>query len=162
MVHNAFIGLGSNLDNPIQQVSEALEELGQLPRTELMRHSRLYRSDPVGPEGQPDYINAVALIRTELEPLALLDALQNIEAAHQRRRTQRWGPRTLDLDLLLYSNEVIATERLTVPHPFMAQREFVLYPLAEIEPQLRMPDGTSLQALLNKCPVGTLVPVPVY
>ena len=156
---HAYIGLGSNLESPIQQVSDALIELNQIPQTRLLRQSQLYRSDPVGPSGQPDYINAVALLETALEPIELLDALQSIENAHQRRRIQHWGPRTLDLDLLLYADQQIDHERLQVPHPYMAEREFVLYPLAEIAPQIRLPDGTPLQQLLTKCPLGTLAPV---
>lgn len=159
MSSHAYVGLGSNLDNPVQQVSDALVELGQLENTHLLKQSRLYRSDPVGPPGQPDYINAVALLDTELEPLELLDALQAIENSHQRRRIQHWGPRTLDLDILLYANQTIDTERLRVPHPFMTQREFVLYPLAEIAPDLDMPDGRPLRELLCECPLGTLAPV---
>lgn len=154
-----YVGLGSNLEDPIQQVSTALVELGQMPKTSLLQHSQLYRSDPVGPPGQPDYINAVAKLETDLEALELLDELQAIENLHDRRRVQHWGPRTLDLDLLLYANQVISNERLTVPHPFMSEREFVLYPLAEITTDLILPDGTPLQALLTKCPLGTLAPV---
>lgn len=159
MPSRAYVGLGSNLENPIQQVSDALIELAQLQGSTLVCHSALYRSDPVGPPGQPDYINAVALLETQLEPLTLLDALQSVEQAHQRRRIQHWGPRTLDLDLLLFDDQSINNERLTVPHPYMAQREFVLYPLAEIAPDVRMPDGTTLDAMLSKCPLGTLTKV---
>ena len=156
---HAYIGLGSNLESPIQQVSEALIELNQIPQTRLLQQSKLYRSDPVGPPGQPDYINAVALLETALEPLELLDALQSIENAHQRKRIQHWGPRTLDLDLLLYADQQIDLERLQVPHPHMTEREFVLYPLAEIAPKIKLPNGTTVQQLLTKCPVGTLAPV---
>jgi len=155
-IQRAWIGLGSNLDDPHTQVSTALNELAQLPDSSLIMHSSLYRSDPVGPPGQPDYINAVAALDTQLPPEALLDALQAIEQAHQRVRKIHWGPRTLDLDLLLYGNETIATPRLSVPHPFMTQRNFVLWPLAEIAPELILPDGHSLQALLLQCPLGTL------
>lgn len=156
---HAYIGLGSNLENPIQQVSDALIELNEIPQTRLLKQSQLYRSDPVGPPGQPDYINAVALLETALEPLDLLDALQSIENAHQRRRIQHWGPRTLDLDLLLYADQQIDLERLQVPHPHMTEREFVLYPLAEIAPEIELPNGIPLQQLLTKCPLGTLAPV---
>jgi len=155
-IQRAWIGLGSNLDDPHTQVSTALNELAQLPDSSLIMHSSLYRSDPVGPPGQPDYINAVAALDTQLPPEALLDALQAIEQAHQRVRKIHWGPRTLDLDLLLYGNETIATPRLSVPHPFMTQRSFVLWPLAEIAPELILPDGRPLQALLLQCPMGTL------
>lgn len=156
---HAYVGLGSNLENPIQQVSDALIELNEIAQTRLLQQSQLYRSDPVGPPGQPDYINAVALLETALEPLDLLDALQSIENAHQRRRIQHWGPRTLDLDLLLYADQQIDLERLQVPHPHMTEREFVLYPLAEIAPEIELPNGIPLQQLLAKCPLGTLAPV---
>ena len=158
-MRRCFIGLGSNLEDPISQVSEALKELGHIPNTRVINQSRLYRSDPVGPAGQPDYINAVAELHTELSPIELLDALQSIEQAHQRRRLVRWGPRTLDLDILLVDRELIVTERLTVPHPYMHEREFVLYPLAEIAPDLLLPNGESLSTLLARCPMGTLQPV---
>lgn len=158
-MRRCFIGLGSNLEDPISQVSEALKELALIPNTRVINQSRLYRSDPVGPAGQPDYINAVAELHTELSPIELLDALQSIEQAHQRRRLVRWGPRTLDLDILLVDRELIVTERLTVPHPYMHEREFVLYPLAEIAPDLLLPNGESLSTLLARCPMGTLQPV---
>ncbi|QJD71588.1 2-amino-4-hydroxy-6-hydroxymethyldihydropteridine diphosphokinase [Marinobacterium sp. LSUCC0821] len=154
-----YIGLGSNLEDPRQQVSDALKELQEISNTELLSHSLLYRSDPVGPPGQPDYINAVAKINTSLEPEELLDALQAIEQAHQRVRIEHWGPRTLDLDLLLYANDEIDTERLKVPHPFMTERSFVLYPLAEIEPNLVLPKGDHLSDILVQCPMGTLEPI---
>lgn len=154
-----YIGLGSNLEDPRLQVSDALVELRDIPNTELLSHSLLYRSDPVGPPGQPDYINAVAKLDTSLEPEELLDALQAIEQAHQRVRIEHWGPRTLDLDLLLYANDQIDTERLKVPHPFMTERSFVLYPLAEIEPNLVLPKGDHLSDILVHCPMGTLEPI---
>ena len=154
-----YIGLGSNLEDPRLQVSDALVELRDIPNTELLSHSLLYRSDPVGPPGQPDYINAVAKLDTSLEPEDLLDALQAIEQAHQRVRIEHWGPRTLDLDLLLYANDQIDTERLKVPHPFMTERSFVLYPLAEIEPNLVLPKGDHLSDILVHCPMGTLEPI---
>lgn len=156
-----YIGLGSNLEDPRQQVSQALTELAQLAHCQLIVASSLYRSDPVGPPGQPDYINAVACLDTELEPHALLDQLQAIEQAHDRVRKIHWGPRTLDLDLLLYGEQVISTERLTVPHAFMAERSFVLWPLAEIAPATVLPDDRTLEQLLSKCPMGTLQRIPV-
>jgi len=156
-----YIGLGSNLEEPRQQVLQALEELAQLPASKLVDASSLYRSDPVGPPGQPDYINAVACLETTLEAHALLDQLQAIEQAHDRVRKIHWGPRTLDLDLLLYGNDTISTERLTVPHAFMTERSFVLWPLAEIAPELQLPDGQKLDQLLSLCPVGTLQQIPL-
>jgi 2-amino-4-hydroxy-6-hydroxymethyldihydropteridine diphosphokinase len=155
----AYIGLGSNLEEPLAQVMRALDELATLPQTRLLAHSALYSSKPIGPE-QPDFINAVALLETELAPLALLDALQAIEQAHQRVRIQHWGPRTLDLDLLLYGDQQIAHERLTVPHPYLTQRGFVLYPLADITPELKLPDGSRLSDLLHQCPADGLIKLP--
>ncbi len=152
----AYIGLGSNLDNPVQQLQQALIELAQLPGSDLQLHSSLYRSDPVGPPGQPDYINAVARISTVLDAHQLLDQLQSLEKLHQRVRTQRWGPRTLDLDILLYAQHIIDSQRLQVPHPYIQERNFVLYPLAEMNPDLVLPDGTLLSDLLARCPLGTL------
>ena len=152
----AWIGLGSNLEDPLAQVSTALQELRLLPDTTLAARSSLYRSDPVGPPGQPDYINAVAALDTRLEPEALLDALQAIEQMHQRVRKIHWGPRTLDLDLLLYGDQVISTPRLTFPHSSMTERNFVLWPLAELEPELILPDDRPLNTLLQHCPLGTL------
>jgi len=135
----AYIGLGSNLDDPRRQITQALAELGGLPGSRLLASSSLYRTPPMGPPGQPDYINAVAQIETALEPHALLDALQAIERAHDRVRSVRWGPRTLDLDLLLYDQQEIADERLCVPHPGLTERAFVVLPLLEIAPTLRVP-----------------------
>lgn len=152
----AYIGLGSNLEQPLQQVQGAIEALAQLPGSRLIAVSRLYRSEPLGPPGQPDYVNGVAALDTSLEPEALLDQLQAIENRHGRVRTLRWGPRTLDLDLLLFGGQVINTPRLTVPHPEMARRSFVLYPLADIAPALVLPDGRSLDSLLQGCPPAGL------
>ncbi|WP_027858324.1 2-amino-4-hydroxy-6-hydroxymethyldihydropteridine diphosphokinase [Marinobacterium jannaschii] len=151
-----YIGLGSNLEDPRQQVTTALAELDLIPQTTLLQASSLYRSDPVGPQDQPDFINAVALLRTTLEAHQLLDQLQQLEQSHRRVRKQHWGPRTLDLDLLLYGDEHIATERLSVPHPFMQERSFVLWPLSEISPGLVLPDGSRLSDLLVVNPLGTL------
>ena len=158
---NCYIGLGSNLDDPIQQVLTALSELNEIPNTTLVAHSSLYRSDPVGPAGQPDYINAVARLTTELSPIALLDRLQAIENDHQRVRKIRWGARTLDLDILLFGDQVIDNERLKVPHPYATERNFVLWPLKEVDPELSFPDSRSINDLLVACPVGTLEKISV-
>lgn len=157
----AYIGLGSNLEDPRQQVTTAFQELAELPQSELVMRSSLYRSDPVGPQDQPDFINAVAALDTTLEPHALLDQLQTLEQKHRRVRERHWGPRTLDLDLLLYGDQVIGTDRLTVPHAFMQERSFVLWPLAEIAPALQLPDGTDLASLLVACPMGSLERIQV-
>jgi 2-amino-4-hydroxy-6-hydroxymethyldihydropteridine diphosphokinase len=154
-----FIGLGSNLDNPISQVSNALSELAGLDHCTLITASSLYASAPVGPQDQPDFINAVAEIETDLPPEALLDQLQGLEQKHRRIRERHWGPRTLDLDILLYDQQIINTERLKVPHPYMHERSFVLYPLAEIDPNLTTPKGLPLSALLTACPMGSLIKI---
>lgn len=161
MAATAFVGLGSNLADPQSQVRRALIALEQLPRTRLLKHSPLYRTAPMGPAGQPDYINAVAALETALAPLALLDRMQAIEADHQRMRgPERWGPRTLDLDLLLYDDQVIQSERLTVPHPGLRERAFVLYPLADVAPELVLPGGDALADLLAQCPADGVVRLP--
>ena len=126
----AFVGLGSNLGGPIAQVREAMRELDGLPHTQRTGESRLYHSSPLGPAGQPPYVNAVAMLQTTLDPEALLSGLHAIERRHGRQRTERWGARTLDLDLLLYGEQQISTPRLHVPHPEMHRREFVLVPLS--------------------------------
>ena len=158
-VTTAFIGIGSNLDNPLLQVQTALRELAEIPKTELIRSSSLYRTPPMGPPDQPDYINAVAALTTTLSPTELLDALQALEARHGRVRTIHWGPRTLDLDLLLYGNETVHTARLTVPHPGIAQRAFVVLPLAEIAPALEIQGLgalSMLRAALQATPIERL------
>lgn len=157
----AYIGLGSNLDDPVGQLRRAVEALRGLSESRLTAVSRFYRSAPMGSAEQPDYVNAVAMLDTCLEPLALLDALQAIEQQQGRiRKGERWGPRTLDLDLLLYGAEVIAEPRLQVPHPGIKQRNFVLVPLADLAPELVFPDGESLQQALHQCPAGGLEPLP--
>lgn len=143
-----YIGLGANLDQPQQQLEQALVELARLPSSTLVSHSSLYHSKPVGPQDQPDYVNAVALLETLLTPLDLLDALQQLEQNHGRIRKRHWGERTLDLDIILIDNQIIESERLTVPHPFAQQRSFVLIPLSEINPNLIFPDGIALEQLL--------------
>jgi 2-amino-4-hydroxy-6-hydroxymethyldihydropteridine diphosphokinase len=151
-----YIAIGSNLADPVAQVQSAITALQHLAASSWVCTSSLYASKPMGPQQQPDYINAVACIDTLLAPLALLDSLQQIENEQGRIRKEHWGARTLDLDILLYGDEVITTPRLTIPHYGMKTREFVLYPLAEIAPQLRLPCGTALQALLLQCPQNDL------
>ena len=129
----AFIGLGSNLDDPAAQITRALGELDSIPASRLLQRSSLYRSAPWGVVDQPAFVNAVAEVETGLSPRALLQALLSIEQAHGRDRGgERWGPRTLDLDLLAYAGLCIDEPGLVVPHPHLAQRAFVLLPLAEI------------------------------
>lgn len=152
----AYIGLGSNLGNPTEQLSRALAELAQIPCTELNSHSSLYLSPPMGGMDQPDYINAVAGLETALEPEELLHNLQAIESAHGRIRGERWGARTLDLDLLVYGSKIIDTPNLKMPHPGLCERAFVLYPLYEIAPDLEIPGCGCIIDLLNSCPVDGL------
>ncbi|MDO3381958.1 2-amino-4-hydroxy-6-hydroxymethyldihydropteridine diphosphokinase [Gilvimarinus algae] len=146
-----YIGLGSNLNQPVDQLRRAVSALEQLPQSQLINVSSFYRSSPVGPQDQPDFINAVACLHTQLPAAALLEQLQTIEKAHHRERLVHWGPRTLDLDLLLYGESTINSERLTVPHPHMKERAFVLVPLADIAPGLRLPDGESVTLLAAQC-----------
>ncbi|PJG59984.1 2-amino-4-hydroxy-6-hydroxymethyldihydropteridine diphosphokinase [Aeromonas cavernicola] len=153
-----FIAIGSNLSDPLGQARRAVATLTRLPESVLMEASSFYSSRPMGPADQPDYVNAVARLNTRLTPLALLDQLQKIELEQGRvRKDERWGPRTLDLDLLLYGNQTIAHERLTVPHYGMKDRAFVLHPLAEIAPTLILPCGTPIAQLIARCPPNDLV-----
>ncbi|KKI45750.1 2-amino-4-hydroxy-6-hydroxymethyldihydropteridine pyrophosphokinase [Obesumbacterium proteus] len=146
-----YIALGSNLANPLHQVQSALNALAELPQTKLIATSSLYRTPPLGPQDQPDYLNAVVALDTDLSAENLLDHTQKIELEHGRvRKDERWGPRTLDLDILLFGDEIINTERLTVPHYDMKNRQFMLYPLAEIAPELHFPTGESLQSVMTQ------------
>nr|VFJ61889.1 MAG: 2-amino-4-hydroxy-6-hydroxymethyldihydropteridinediphosphokinase [Candidatus Kentron sp. FW]VFJ66447.1 MAG: 2-amino-4-hydroxy-6-hydroxymethyldihydropteridinediphosphokinase [Candidatus Kentron sp. FW] len=148
--NKAYIGVGANLGDPITTARSALAALASLPGTTLLSRSMLYLSPPLGPVRQPDFINAVAAIRTPLAPLALLSRLQSIEHRYGRvRNGVRWGPRTLDLDLLLYGDLRINEDTLTVPHPGLCQRAFVLYPLYEIAPDLEIPGHGPLVRLLE-------------
>lgn len=145
--HSVYVGLGSNLNDPEAQLRQAITALAQLPETRLKTLSAIYRSHPVGPQQQPDFLNAVAHLDTRLKPEPLLDRLQQIEAQQQRVRTLHWGPRTIDLDILLYDDLEIVTDRLVVPHPYLQERNFVLVPLLDICPDLILPGGTSLTDL---------------
>jgi 2-amino-4-hydroxy-6-hydroxymethyldihydropteridine diphosphokinase len=157
----AFIALGSNLDNPARQLQRAVSALTRLPASALLRVSSVYRSAAMGPGQQPDYLNAVALLNTALTPEAVLDGLLAIEQAQGRERGERWGPRTLDLDLLLYGEREIRSARLTVPHPRMHERDFVLYPLREISnTNLALPGGRDIDSLLEQLPKGGLEKTP--
>ena len=155
-----YIGLGSNLADPAEQLRSALNALGQLPQTSLAGVSAFYQSDSLLP-GQPRYTNAVAALDSDLAPLDLLDALQTIENDQGRERLERWGPRTLDLDILLFGDRLIDQPRLKVPHYQIQERAFVLYPLAELAPaDLRLADGRTLADLLAACPFVGLERLP--
>lgn len=152
----AYIGLGSNLDHPLEQLKQALVSINQMNLSQIERVSSFYHSRPWGKLDQPDFINAVAKITTELKPLDLLDELQSIEKQQKRVRTVRWGARTIDLDVLLYDKITLNLSRLVIPHPRMLQREFVVYPLYEIAPDLRLPSGESLAAIKAELPIRGL------
>ncbi|QXG41930.1 2-amino-4-hydroxy-6-hydroxymethyldihydropteridine diphosphokinase [Pseudomonas viridiflava] len=154
-----YIGLGSNLADPAEQLRSALKALEQLPGSQLSGVSSFYVSDSLLP-GQPRFTNAVAALDTSLAPLVLLDALQSIELDQGRERHERWGPRTLDLDILLFGNHLIDEPRLKVPHYHMQERPFVLYPLAELAPGLILADGRELSQLLSNCPFVGLERLP--
>lgn len=140
-----YVALGSNLDNPLEQLKQAVESLKTFAID--FEVSPFYGSKPLGPQDQPDYVNAVAKFKTDLAALDLLDRLQQIENQQGRVRLRRWGERTLDLDLLLYGNEQIQNERLTVPHIEMKNREFVIVPLYDLSPELILPQGEKLEDL---------------
>lgn len=153
-----YIGLGSNLANPLAQIKQAILALQALPNVTDISVSSLYGSKPMGPQDQPDYVNAVVQLNWAASALELLDALQQIEQDHGReRKAERWGARTLDLDIILFGQQQIQNERLTVPHYGMKTREFVLYPLAELTPDLTLPCGTELKYLLKQIPKNGLV-----
>lgn len=147
----AYIGIGSNLESPERQVRSAIKEIDRLPDCALMLQSSLYRSAPMGPTDQPDFINAAVAILTTLDARTVLERLQRLERNHGRVRDgERWGPRTLDLDLLVFAGDIIDEPGLRVPHPGIAERNFVLLPLREIAPQLSIPglgtvDGVAAQ-----------------
>ncbi|WP_392561439.1 2-amino-4-hydroxy-6-hydroxymethyldihydropteridine diphosphokinase [Orbus sturtevantii] len=150
----AFIALGANLGEPLKQAQDAVKSVNSLRSTKVLEVSPFYRSKPLGPQDQPDYLNAVIKITTELSPIALLNALQKIEKDLGRvRKSNRWGPRTLDLDILLYDNIQINSENLTIPHYDMKNREFVLYPLFDLEPELVLPDHSLLSELISHLPL---------
>lgn len=156
-----YIGLGSNLADPAAQLQAAVTALTSLPGSTLIAVSSVYASLPLGPSDQPDYLNAVAALDTSLEPLQLLDHLQQIELQQGRqRKTERWGPRTLDLDILLFGQQQLDLPRLQVPHYHMQARPFVLYPLSEVAPELELPDGRTLHELLQNCPAQGLQRLP--
>ena len=146
----AYVGLGSNQDVPLAQIEDALRALAAIPHTTLLRRSKLYRTPPWGLLDQPDFINAVAELDTCLDAAALLDALRRVEYDAGRQRLERWGPRSLDLDLLLHGDSRIDTVELQLPHPRMQDRAFVLVPLAELAPELRIePHGRVIDLLAN-------------
>jgi 2-amino-4-hydroxy-6-hydroxymethyldihydropteridine diphosphokinase len=136
---SAYIGLGSNLAGPVAQVQRALNEIGEIPDLHVVRCSSLYETSPVGITAQPSFVNGVVLVQTRLSPRALLTHLLDIEARHARVRAERNGPRTLDLDILIFGDQLIAEPGLVVPHPRLHERAFALLPLLEVNPALVIP-----------------------
>ena len=134
-METAFISLGSNLSHPIKHILDAFCQIDKLDNVVISKLSSLYKTKPIGPQDQNDYINAVAIVKTKLMPIDLLFALQGIEREHQRKRSVKWGPRSLDLDILLFGKLVMNTRDLIIPHPELVNREFVLIPLLEVTTQ---------------------------
>jgi 2-amino-4-hydroxy-6-hydroxymethyldihydropteridine diphosphokinase len=155
----AWIALGSNLGDPCGEILRAFAELDTLPETTLCARSRLYRTRAVGPIPQDDFVNAAAELETGLEPEPLLDELLALEARHGRVRHEHWGPRTLDLDLLLYDDATIATPRLSVPHPRLAERAFVLAPLSDIAPETHVPGAGLVAELFARVDTSGVTPI---
>ncbi|MDG1165781.1 MAG: 2-amino-4-hydroxy-6-hydroxymethyldihydropteridine diphosphokinase [Porticoccaceae bacterium] len=161
----AYIGLGSNLSDKVagqildskSQLEQALSSLSEHPQVNILKLSNFYQTPAIGPGQQPDYINGAAMLETDLSPLALLDLLQAIENQQGRVRTIRWGARTLDLDILLYDQLTEDSERLTIPHPRMHEREFVLAPMADIAADLCLPTGENISELLANCSMQGIV-----
>jgi 2-amino-4-hydroxy-6-hydroxymethyldihydropteridine diphosphokinase len=152
MTVRVYVGLGSNLEDPVAQVLEAVEELEMIPDSILVQRSSLYRGKPMGPADQPDYVNAVVAMDTLLSAGDFLQALTRIEDLQGRERAgEKWGPRIIDLDLLMYGKQKINTPDLTVPHPGMHERDFVIVPLAEVAGDVNIPGQGRLTQLINNC-----------
>lgn len=139
MVCSVYIGLGSNLEQPFQQIKNAIVAIDELPNTKVIKDSGYFKSRPMGPEDQPDYINAVIEIETQMQALDLLKSCQAIELQQGRIKTRRWGERTIDLDILLYADQQIETDELVIPHPGISQRDFVYMPLLKLDATLKIP-----------------------
>ena len=157
-MEQVYIAVGSNLGEPLEQAHQAITALNAIPGSRVAATSSIYRTRPLGPQDQPDYLNLVVLLETALEPEALLNFTQKIELDLGRvRKAERWGPRTLDLDIMLFGQRVINTPRLTVPHYGLKEREFMLYPLNDIAPNLIFPDGELLSERLSHTPRNGLM-----
>ena len=157
---SAFVALGANLGDPQAQIGRAVAALRQLPNSRFIACSPLYGSIPMGPSDQPDYVNGVAWLETDLTAHGLLDETQRIELEQGRvRKAERWGPRTLDLDLLLFGNQQLEDPRLTIPHYGMKERAFVLVPLFDLAPDLQLPCGSWLRDLVATCDRSGLMPL---
>jgi len=157
-----FLGLGSNLEQPILQIQEAVDRIRDIPGVTVQKLSSMYRSPPMGPQEQPDFVNAVAVIETNLSAKELLVFLQRIEDTQERDRSvERWGPRTIDLDILLFGDESVETAELTIPHKGVKQRPFFVYPIAEIAENLVFPDGENIIDVKSRCPMAGLQVIKV-
>lgn len=157
MSEYVYIGLGANLNDPLTTVRTAIDKLALLPQSEFVAKSKIYVSKPMGPADQPDYVNAVVLLKTDLSVHEVFVETCAIEQAHGRTRNgEHWGPRTLDLDILLYGSQIIDDEQLTVPHYGLKEREFVVYPLLDIDAELTLPCGRALKDVATKLPFNDM------
>jgi len=156
-MHTVFIGLGSNLSCPTQQIHNALHSIGELASTRVVKTSSLYGSRPLGPQDQPDFVNAVCEIETAFKPQQLLKSLQTIEKEQGRIKKRHWGERVIDLDILLFNDLQMKTPELTIPHSQMHLRDFVLMPLAEIAPDVEIPSLGAIQSLLDELSESYLI-----
>lgn len=151
-LHQVAIGLGANLNDPQAQIEQAIVSLSKIPQTRFIKASSLYASKPQGPQDQPDYVNAAVHLETALTPLELLSACQSIEQQQGKQKVRHWGERLIDIDILLFDDWVVDTPDLTIPHPFMTQRDFVLLPLLEIWPDCQLPDQSCLSDWITQLP----------
>ena len=131
-MNQVYLGIGSNKNHPYFRINTVLKQINRIKSTNIVKKSSLYVTKPLGPQAQPNFINSVIEIRTSLEPIELLDELQNLERLHNRKKTKRWGPRSMDIDILIYNNLIMNTDKLVIPHPGLEYRDFVLMPLYEI------------------------------
>ena len=131
-MNQVYLGIGSNKNHPYFRINTVLKQINRIKSTNIIKKSSLYVTRPLGPQAQPDFINSVIEIRTNLKPIELLDELQNLEKLHNRKKTKRWGPRSMDIDILIYNNLIMNTDKLVIPHPGLEYRDFVLIPLYEI------------------------------
>jgi 2-amino-4-hydroxy-6-hydroxymethyldihydropteridine diphosphokinase len=154
-----FVGLGSNLSDPVKQVNRALCSLDELAQTRVLSCSKLYGSAPQGPQDQPDFVNAVCLLETQLSPMNLLQALQGIEQAQGRIKKRHWGERLIDLDILLFDDLTVSLPELTIPHIEIVNRDFVLMPLFEIAPDVNIPNQGSVWSLMSQLKTSYLHPI---
>jgi 2-amino-4-hydroxy-6-hydroxymethyldihydropteridine diphosphokinase len=160
MAEQVYIGLGANLNDPIDTINEAIEALKSLPQCQFLSVSKIYRSAPMGPADQPDYINCVVAITTDLTAIQLFQHTCDIEQQHGRTRDgEHWGPRTLDLDILLFGSDMINNDVLTIPHYGLQEREFVIYPLLDIAPDLVLPCGKPVKDLTKNISLNGMKPI---